>query len=276
MFVQGSRWLDQLLQLRLWVAVCVGALAKFCQLLVCPTHAPWFSPTLRIVMAATLVIYHLDLKLDPPPDVTAEVRHINGYILSGAGLWLVYEISTAPGHVPWLVLAGIVPCVLYAVRWDLWGGVLQLKAVPWLKAPFVGAAVSLAVASVPALTHRAAASLVASPRSWLVVFSLMCFCAANANLFDLPDENLDRAAHVPTIPVVLGHHAARGMGAVWTALGMVCSVFTSHGARLGLLGLGGALLLAHALVRPSTKKASLALWVDSCLMLPLIIRTIQS
>jgi 4-hydroxybenzoate polyprenyltransferase len=268
--------LHKFLELRLWVAVCVGALAKFCQLLVCPQHFPWFSPAVRLVVAATLVIYHLDLRLDPPPTMSPGTQRVSGYILSSASLWLMYEIATAPGHVTWLVLVGLVPCALYAVRWDQWGGALQLKAVPWLKAPFVGAAVSFAVATVPALTHKTVTSWASSPKSWWVAVSLMCFCAANANLFDLPDEDMDRAAHAATVPVLLGHHKARLIGALWTCLGAVCAAFTSRAATVPLLGLGVALLLAHALVRPDTKKATLALWVDSCLTLPLILRTILS
>jgi len=268
--------LQKFLHLRLWVAVCVGALTKFCDSLFSPTSVPWWSPAVRLVMSATLAIYQLDALLDEPDAGRGPGgrRMVWVFFLASAA-WFAFELLHASARVFWLVLLGCVPCLLYAVRLGGVGRVHQLKAIPWLKAPFVGGAVGLAVVYVPVLAHVARGSPVTSPTLFLSA-SLMCFCTANANLFDVPDERRDRAAHVPTAPVLLGYRGARLLGVGWTILGMLCALLTLQVRRYPLLGLGVALLFAHALVRPETKKASLALWVDGCLMLPLIIRTILS
>lgn len=264
--------------LRLWVALCVSALAMFCER--CVSGLPeqeelFFTPSARIVFAATVTLYNLDAALDPDDHGATTLPARCSWLMAlGASMWLSLELSAVPGHIALLVGSGAIPCVLYPLRFAPRGRQFHLKAIPGFKAPFVGGAVGLATLLVPLSVHGALARGVRSPSIWLLGAALICYCTTNANLFDLPDTSEDRARHVLSAPVVWGPEAARIQSLLWTLAGAACSSLTPASVRWPLLGLAVALSLAHFVVGTHSRKSSLTLWVDGSLMLPLILRTI--
>ncbi len=232
------------------------------------------EPSARIVMASTLSLYNLDGTLDCPRHL-ADLKwrrraHLALTILAGS--WLVIELTCWASLLALPIVLGFSMCALYAVRLVLGGRQVRLKAIPGLKGPFIGWAVGTAVLLAPWLVYGPKADPPPLLPSLALLFGVSSFCTANAMLFDFPDLTDDRRLGVPTIVSRAGLRSAKRTCASWIAIGIGATVFVDARARTPLAVLGVALVVALRLVHPTSRKATLALWVDGALTLSLIVR----
>lgn len=289
--------IDWGLELRLWVATCVTGLSLFSARALGLAFDGTTTSALGIIFFATLALYNLDGSLDAPK---APIRH------SGrAPEWRAAPAPSATHHrrrrlhlaltglasIALLVLAarlslrallltggGALICSLYAIPLTLThksrGGSrrsVRLKALPFLKAPFVGCAVGTAVVWVPLWASDGRVLL---PQALVLTSALSLYCCTNALLFDLPDVGEDKHMGVPTLPLRWGLQKMRWAGRALTAAGLICSavfsaIFGSIAPAVGLLCLGAALLAFTELFHFRTPRRTVAVWVDGALLLPL-------
>ena len=289
------RWLRLGLELRFWVAGCVGGLALF------STRALGLAPSptvLALISCATLALYNLDGSLDAPLRVQSPGRRRAHLVLTGvATLATAVLLVRLPVPAALFTAAGFAVAAVYAVPLSaarLRGG--APKTWPGVKAPFVGAAVSAAVVFVPLLASAgagipgsggaptqasgAAVSAVSLVGALWLTLALALACTANALLFDLPDLDEDRRAGVLTLARAAGPTAAKraagGLALLCAALGALAPFSAEPASRLGLVGLGLALGLASHRVHPETSRAAVAFWVDGTLLLPALVQGLVS
>ncbi len=289
------RWLQLGLELRFWVAGCVGGLASF------STRALGLAPSptiLALISCATLALYNLDGSLDAPLREQPRGRRRAHLVLTGlATVATAVLLVRLPALAALVTAAGFAVAAVYAVPLSaarMRGG--APKTWPGVKAPFVGVAVSTAVVFVPLLASTGAGipgtgaemtpqrvdMLSAVPLAsalWLTL-ALALACTANALLFDLPDLDEDRRASVPTLARAAGPTAAKraagGLALLCAALGAFAPTAAEPASRLGLVGLGLALALASRRVHPGTSRAAVAVWVDGTLLLPALLQWLAS
>jgi 4-hydroxybenzoate polyprenyltransferase len=174
--------------------------------------------------------------------------------------------------------SGTLLCGLYAVPFAHWqrsrGGRtrLRLKAIPFLKAPFVGASVGTAVVWVPLWAANARIPL---SQSLALTGALSFYCCTNALLFDIPDVEEDARAKIPTIPLSFGLVETRATCRALLCAGFFCSVLFCSQVTLGwhsvgLFALGTTLLIFTQHLHFRTARHLVALSVDGALLLPLV------
>lgn len=273
-------WLSVMgLELRLWVATCVTGLAAFCAaVLGAPSSHERSLVSLLVVFFSTLALYNLDGSLDAPGrglSRRAQRAHVG---LTAASLVIVGFLTSRLAPSALLLTAlGLGACSLYAVPLAKKKRSPRLKTLPYLKAPFVGTSVAVAVVWVPLAGST-------SPRPWShavgLTVVLALYCTANALLFDIPDREEDRRQRTPTIAARHGITRARRtsallcVGALFALL--LLRLFdpswlaASPGASLGLGALGVYLIAASSLLDEHTRAATIAWLVDGGLLLPLV------
>lgn len=283
--------------LRVWVALCVTALAAFCLGFTGPGYLPALSTrsdALGVIFLSTLLVYNLDGAADARRAGLGRTRVALHLTVSAAtALGLVVLLAQLPWQCRLFVGGGALLCGAYALPLPLPGSAHCLKELPHLKGPFVGAAVGTAVVWVPLLCEPA-------PISWglalLTSAVLALYCTANALLFDIPDVREDRRNKTPTLVVMRGITATRrtcvvlcvtGLAFLSFALTLHSSLFGTPfagvgaqesrlGSFIGLSVLGLSLLGAALSVREETKVGTMAVWVDGALLVPLIFQRISA
>jgi 4-hydroxybenzoate polyprenyltransferase len=271
------------LELRLWVATCVTGLATFCAsaLGVHPAQGGSLE-ALLVVFFSTLALYNLDGTLDAPArELPRSARRAHMTLTALSLLALGVLTSTLAPSAFALTAAGLGACGLYAVPLTKRNRTLRLKALPYLKAPFVGVAVAVAVVWVP-LLGQVDADVWPGAVGLTVVLSF--FCTANAVLFDIPDRDEDLRQQTPTVAAEHGVDEAKRLSAGLCGLGLALSVLLaalSHtlaqaspglapGTLLGLVALGAYLIAISSRIDGRTRASTIAWLVDGGLLLPLL------
>ena len=280
------------LELRLWVATCVTGLSLFTARALGLALEGTTKSALGVIFFATLALYNLDGSLDAPRrHALANAargharRRLHLALTALAGIALLVLVAQLSLRALLLTSGGALACSLYAIpltfrRRSLTAkkGRVRLKSLPFLKAPFVGCAVGIAVVWVPLLANDGGASLL---RALALTCALSLYCSANALLFDLPDVGEDERTGVPTLPLRWGLRGTRWASRALVAAGLVGSaVFSTLGGAVshavGLLCLGAALLAFTELFHFGTPRRRVALWVDGALLLPLCFQSLLS
>lgn len=276
------------IELRLWVATCVTALSTFCAsaLGVLP-HEGGSPEALGVVFSATLALYNLDASLDAKSRELSQQARRAHIALTCVSLAIVAWCASGMSlSAKLLTAAGIVACSLYAVplpgrgvgqtRHRLPAHAHRLKAIPHLKAPFVGGAVSVAVVWVPVLGGNRPVD----PSTGILITGVLAlYCTANAILFDVPDTSEDENERTPTIASNQGIEAAKSVSRrlCQTGLGLLAlssffdTVDLSMTHALGLFGLGIYLVVAARRISDDSSRNGIAWLVDGGLLLPLVI-----
>lgn len=269
------------IELRFWVAFCVASLGMFSHdyltLVGGGVSRLSLLQVFHLLFFATLCIYNLDGTLDTPLQVHPRRHRLHLLLSATAFVAFALAANRAGGDLSLFMAVGFVGCAAYATP------VLRgrpVKALPFIKAPFVGTAVAGACVGVPVL------ALLSPPREALtenclrigaLLLSLVSYCTANALLFDVPDVHADRAAGVPTAMSRRGLSWVKMSSISLSACGVLFSVvlqilhprafaFSSALLVLGLVFSTGALL-----VRETTSKQHIAFWIDGSLMLPWVL-----
>lgn len=278
--------LDLGLELRLWVALSVTSLSLYSARVLGLSQEPSIALALSIVFFATLALYNLDGSLDAPrrigaPTPTFDRRHLHLALtgLSTAALAILFARLSFRAR--FFICAGALLCSLYAMpltrrtrRPERPRRAFRLKAIPFLKAPFVGCAVGTAVVWVPLWTSAQRPPL---PPTLALQSALCLYCTANALLFDIADASEDRQEKIPTLPVRFGTRRTLIVTLALTSFGLICagafSVFRGV-AHPGLYALGAALIVSSQLAQLSASRRKVALLVDGALHLPLAIQVL--
>lgn len=277
--------LDWGIELRFWVATCVSGLSLFSARALGLSLDGTTTSAIAIVFFATIALYNLDGSLDTPRRTSSADSALGRRrrrlhlaltgLSSGALLVLVARLSP---RALLLIGSGALVCSLYAVPLTLIqettgpsARLFRLKALPFLKAPFVGCAVATAVVWVPLWAEGSSAPF---GQALALTCALSLYCTDNALLFDIPDVSEDEQAGVPTLPLCWGLSGARWASRVLIAGGLLSSaVFSalvpalSH--SVGLFWLGAALLVFTQFLHFRTPRRVVAWWVDGTLLLPL-------
>lgn len=271
----GLRWG---LQLRFWVALCVAAQARFVESVILGesdaevAHSLASPPSLAVafVFWCTLGLYNLDGTLDAArQERTPGLRraHWSLTLISGGAVTFLGS-RASPAFVA-VALPGLIVCAFYAVRLVIKGREFGIKQIPYFKAPFVGGAVGSATVWIPWSAREAPSAV--TPGELIALWCALCFaCFANALLFDLPDESLDRRTGVPTLAAKHGLSATRSIAGAAAGAGSLAALFAPLPARASLLLLSAALIVATGRVTHETQKTTLAFWVDGALLIPLL------
>lgn len=283
------------IELRLWVAFCVTTSCAFAS---GALGLEVTSAVLVCVAASTLAIYNLDGTLDllhDQPD-TRPLRFYAHAVLSGCALLVALTSSLFLNRsARTLVWMGLFLCGCYALhlprllrprepayraggaRRSLRTRVTAIKAIPGIKAPFVGSAVAVAVVWLPALAAGSRPNTIAAV---VFCFSLACFCTANALLFDIPDVLEDTEHDVPTLPRLVGVVATRRSVALLCLSGIMTMAmfgnFFEAASVWGVFALGGVLLLSIPFIDSRTHRDSVALWIDGALILPWAVQSLAT
>jgi hypothetical protein len=274
------KYTQWIVNLKIWVALSVTALALFCQDIILNQANLALNlrgASARIVFAATLAIYNLDGALDCIGQAAALRRRRGAHILLTfiAGTWFHVELLMLGNWRALPIGVGFALCTLYGLKLGFGHRKLTIKSIPVVKAPFIGIAVATAAVLVPKLCAPAAGVNVISTSKVIVLLaSLSCFCTANAQLFDIVDLSHDRSAGIRTTPFLIGVRGTQVVGIVLIAIGLVFAQIGPETAQVPLWGLGLALFASSGLLQPSTSKPVAAFWVDGALGIPLILRTI--
>lgn len=273
--------LDWGLELRLWVATAVTSLSLYSARVLGLPRDSSTTTALAIVFFATLALYNLDGSLDSPPPTsdcpTARDRRPFHWALTGlSALALAILFTQLSLRAGLLICVGALLCSLYAVPWTLKAKqeahshrAPRLKAIPFLKAPFVGCAVGTAVVWVPIWISNQSPQL---PLTLALQGALSVLCTANALLFDIADASEDRRAEVPTLPVRWGVKKTRWVTRALALSGLICAATFSllgRDAYIGLYALGAVLFFAGQRVHVTTSRRKVSLLVDGALLLPL-------
>lgn len=283
---------DWLLELRLWVAFCVGALGIYCQrILGDPSQASTPNVTSAVIFLSTLALYNLDQSLDGKragsrPEQKKHPRysagpsrrhHLTLSLVSVAGLFAC-ATQLSPSSLMLLAL-GFVLCSSYAVPWGR--GSRRLKSIPGIKAPFVGFSVAIAVIWVPLLPSLSTFSELSPDRGSLLfeaaflTLSLGLLCTVNALLFDVPDMQEDRERGVPTAAVLRGISFNRRL-CVFLCLLAASLAYWGLTKPLPIVAFAAFLIFAAVRINEKTAKRKIAFWVEGCLILPLSVLLISS
>lgn len=274
--------LDWGVELRLWVATCVTGLSLYSARASGLVLDRTTISALAITFFATLALYNLDGSLDAP------TRHAVADAAEGNTLRRLHLALTGLASISLLVLVaqlslrallltggGALVCSLYAIPVTLTRKAstssFRLKALPFLKAPFVGCAVGTAVVWVPLWANGGRVSFL---QAIALTSALAFYCTANALLFDIPDVEEDDQTGVPTLPVRWGLHRTRWVNRALVTAGLLSSVafaalFGADSHAVGLFCLGFALLAFTESFHFRTPRRTVALWVDGALLLPL-------
>lgn len=285
--------LDWGIQLRLWVATCVTGLSLFSIQALGVAQEGTATTALAVIFFATLALYNLDGGLDAPkaparsPRGSPERgvapanaaardrrRRLHLAFTGFSGCVLLVLASRLSPRALLLTSGGALICSVYAVpltrtRRSSDRG-FRLKALPFLKAPFVGCAVGTATVWVPLWAGDGRVQL---SRALALTCALSFYCTANALLCDVPDIDEDERTGVPTLPLRWGLAGTRWTSrALITAGVLISAVFAGQGTpsshSIGLFCLGAGLLTFTELIDFRTPRRTVAVWVDGALLLP--------
>jgi len=217
----------------------------------------WHAQGVAVLVLGVAAAYSLDRLLDAPRGLPRAVRVLlaGATVVAGAGiLWLLPALPAGS--------AAVVPLAAALAA-----------AYPWLKR--VPAAKTLAV---PAVWTWCGVGFVVPDGSWLawravqapVALPLFLLIAAGCVLCDLKDEARDRAAAVPSVPVLLGGAAAVRVAVVLTVVAALAAVVEGRTALAWT-----SLALGVVAARPALVAADVIgpLLVDVVLTLPGVLIT---
>ncbi|MBX2852090.1 MAG: UbiA family prenyltransferase [Phycisphaeraceae bacterium] len=238
-----------------YVALC-GAL------LTAATYAllglpPRLDHVAGIVFCCTLVIYNLDRLVEPHPGDSDHERWIEQHrrvlwaVLAFAAAGVIGFATQLSPAAQWSLLpAGAVAlgyCLPIAGRRPSAPGTrARLKDLPGAKLILIALVWTYATAVLPMLDSAAPFDR----HTAMLLLARLCFIAAVALPFDLPDMQRDRRSGILTIPNWLGVRATRNVALLLIGLSAAFSLFTpwpfTSALLLGCVCVAGLLIVLRA------------------------------